>query len=101
MKIKERNLQWLLGGIMGFCAIGWLINAFSPTNKLTQILFFVLFFVSVYAVLVFFLTHKKHAFLLSSGFTIYLVLRALSLRDPLYIFLLVICLLSVEFYLKP
>lgn len=95
----ELRLAWLVIGIVGISAIGWLINSYTPNGYAITGFFFVLFVTA--ATLAFFITNnKRRAFLLSGAVVAFFLLRILKLREPIYLLLLVASLLSLEVYLK-
>src|SRR3989304_8887565 len=96
MRQKPRNVWWLIVGVPGLSALGWLINSYPPTSHVILISFFVFLFISVFYTLLYLLNNVRRATLGALGLVLLLLLRYFQLRHPLYLILLVACLTSLE-----
>lgn len=79
--------------------MAWLINSYIPVFW-SILIFFVLLFASTSSLVLFLLNNLRRALLIGAGICGIFFLRLIELRDPLYIILLVACLVSLELYLK-
>lgn len=95
---RQRNIWHLILGISGLSSLGWFINSFSPNSWQKISFFFFLVFLSSILISQYLLRNLRRAFLVSTGLTVFLILRALDLRSPLYIVLLLACLISLELH---
>lgn len=93
---NTRQAWWLLAGIAGISAIGFLIHTFPPTGIAQIIAFFLLVALTLYFTLRFVVANNRWAILASLGISIFLILRMLQLREPLYLILLAAVLVSLE-----
>lgn len=100
MVSRERNIWHLILGVSGLSALGWFINSFSPTKPLYLTVFFLTVLLSFLFLSLYLLQNVRRSLLLSTGLAIFLLLRLLDLRHPLYVILLFACLLSLELSLR-
>ncbi len=96
MRKKRRNRWLLVLGISGISAMGWYTNSYQPDTTLKIAIFFFLFFGTSFSITHFIFSNVRRAFLLSCFLTIFLLLRLLSLHEPIYIILLLASLASLE-----
>jgi len=99
MRQRRRNIRWFVPGLVGFAMLGWIVLSFPPNSWLIS-LFFLLFFLSSFAVSYSLINNVRRAILINLGLVTIFVLRYLNLREPLYIILLVATLLSLELYFQ-
>lgn len=76
------------------------INVFPPDSLMVLLGFFALLMVTSTALGIYLFPHKRHAILISSGLAVYLVLRLIGLRHPLYTLLLVASVIALEYLWK-
>lgn len=95
-----RNIWYLFLGIWAVSGLAWFVNTFPPTSPTNLIIFFLLVFFSGLFLSQFVLKKFRLSVLLSTGLTIFLLLRLLDLRQPIYPALLFACLLSLELYYR-
>lgn len=95
---SPRRPIFLFFGFIGISVIGWLINTVRPTNISVIILFLFLIFFTTLPLFYFLLNNVRRSVLISTGIAIFLILRYVQLREPYYVLLLVLLLLSFEFF---
>lgn len=93
---KERNLLWLILGISGISILAWFGNTYPPDTMVKIATALLLFFTMISSMSYFLLNNVRHALLLSLGLSIFLILRILQLREPIYPILLLVSVLSLE-----
>lgn len=98
-KQTERNITWLLAGICIVSLLAWITNTYPPAPWSILILF-ILLFAATSSLVLFLLNNVRRAMLIGAGISGIFFLRLIELREPLYIILLVACLVSLELYLK-
>lgn len=97
LHLPERNVTHLFLFLVSASGLGWFINSFPPETLWQFAAFYLLLGSSLFFLFHFILVHTRRAFLISLSTIIFLLLRALNLRHPLYLVFLVICLLSIEY----
>lgn len=97
---RQRKAWWLVLGITGTGGLGWFMNTFSPSSRLTICAFFALFFAASSFLGLYALNNVRRAILLGLGVSAFLLLRYLQLRHPLYVVLLVASLISLEVFFQ-
>lgn len=97
---KSRQIWWLIAGISGICATAATIHTYTPDQFVAVIAFFLLVFVSFYFLMLFLFNTPRRAILVSAGLVIFLILRMLGLREPIYALLLAAALISLELVLQ-
>jgi hypothetical protein len=95
-----RNIVWLIAGISGLSALGWLINTRDPNYLVSLMLFFLLLFITFGSFAMFVTNIVRRAVLIGSGVFVFFLLRLIGLREPLYIILLALSLASLELYFQ-
>lgn len=93
---NTRQAWWLIAGFAGLSGIGFLIHTFPPTTIAAIVAFFILLATTLYFLLRFIVANNRWALLASVGVSVFLVLRMLNLREPLYLILLAAALVSLE-----
>jgi hypothetical protein len=93
---KERNTTVLFIAVVTASMLGWYIHTWTPSSVIAQSGFFVLFFLTIFTLLLYIVNNTRRALLVSVGFTLFLVLRAAGLREWWYVALLTASLLSME-----
>lgn len=96
MRHTPRNPWWLVLGISGISSIAWFVNTYPPDSLMRIASFFLLFFGTSFFLSRFLINNVRRALLLSLGLTVFFLLRLLGLREPIYIVLLFITLISLE-----
>ncbi len=97
---REHNVWHLILGVWGLSALGWFINSYPPTKAQYLIIFFLMVFFSSLFLFLYIFQNARRALLLSIGFAVFLILRLLDLRQPLYPILLLASLISLEVSLR-
>ncbi len=100
MRGTQRNVWWLILGITGLSGLAWFMNTIPPDSMSQIIEFLLIILVTSFVSAQFLLNNVRRAVLVSVGFSIFLVLRYLGLRDPIYLILLVASLISLEMLLS-
>jgi len=95
---KERNINYLIGSIVGLCGLAWFVNGVSPESIVMQVAFYAILSIVTFSLGIYIFTSIKEAFLVSIGSVICLFLRSLNLRHPIYVILLVAVLCSINVY---
>lgn len=96
MTRRPRNQRFFLAGIIGLAATTWFINRFEPTGIRSLILFFLLLFLTSSGLLTYLFNNVRRGALGGIGVVVALLLRLWGLHDPIYLILLIACLISVE-----
>lgn len=96
----QRNITHLLLFLIFMSVLGWFINSFPPETLWQFAAFYLLFGCALFFLFQFILVNARRAFLFSFSILVFLFLRALNLRHPLYLVLLVICQISIEYSLS-
>lgn len=96
----QHNVIWIIVGICSLSGLGWLINTLDPNYLQSLILFFTILFVTVFSITMFITNIVRRSVLLGSGVFVFFLLRFLGLREPVYIILLALSLVSLELYLQ-
>lgn len=96
---NPRNIWWLIVAICGICVLAWFVNTYPPHSWQLFIVFFTLVFITSLFLLLYLINNVRRSILLSSGLSIFLLLRLLNLRELIYPLLLVASLLSLELLL--
>jgi|GEM_PF-722723 len=96
----QRNPFILFTGLTGLIGIAAYVNIVSPDSLIALAGFFLLFIIAATSLLLYILQHTRHALLISAGTTIYLILRLLGLRQPLYAVLLLASIIALEYLWK-
>lgn len=86
----------LIAALTVFGALAFVTNSFPPASESLIGLVFVLSFVSCALLFTFLLNNMRQGVLLGGGVVVFLLLRLLGLRSPLYGALLVVVLASLE-----
>lgn len=97
---KERNVWWLIAGVSGISLLAWFINTYNPDTYIRHAEFFLLLFFSVTSLSIFVIGSMRRAVFVGIGLIIFLLLRLIGLREPLYPILLTVSLVSLELYLN-
>lgn len=97
---RERNPLYLFLGASGLIGLSAYINAFPPDFPLTLAGFFLLLATSVGLIGAYIFRRTRHAALLAVGASLYLALRYLGLRQPIYVILLIASILAIEYLWK-
>lgn len=97
---KQRNPFMLFTGLTGLIGLSAYVNIVPPDSFMSLTGFFLLFIIAVTALLFYVMQHMRHAMLISAGMTIYLILRLLGLRQPLYAVLLLASIIALEYLWK-
>lgn len=100
MRRKNRNPLYLIVGVFGVSTLAWFINAYPPDKPFRIVIFLGLIGFSSTFLSLFLFKNVRRAILLSSGLTVFLLLRYLGLREPLYLILLLASLVSLELSLR-
>ncbi len=95
-----RNPLILFFGITCLIALSAYVNVISPDSLVTIIGFFLLLGLSIGFLGFYALRKRRHALLLSFGVCLYLVLRFVGLKHPLYAVLLVASVIALEYLWK-
>lgn len=93
---RRRDIRWLLVGISGLSALGWLINSQNPENPVALILFFLILFVTFFSLTQILTNIVRRSLLVGGGVVGFMLLRLIGLREPWYALLLVAALVSLE-----
>lgn len=93
---NTRQAWWLIAGIAGISSVGFLIHTFPPTGIAQIAAFFLLVALTLYFTFRFIVANRRWAILASLGISVFLLLRLLQLREPLYLILLAAVLVSLE-----
>ncbi len=96
MRRRRRNIGSLAFGLVGFAVLGWFIITFEPTSWQKIAVFFFILFLSSIFVSQYLLKNTRRALLISVGLTVFLLLRLLNLREPIYLILLITTIASLE-----
>lgn len=96
----SRNPLLLFWGLTGFFLLAAYINVFVPNALPPLILFFLILYLSLYLVTFYLIPHTRHALLITTGVVLYLGLRFLELRQPVYVLLLIASLVALEYLWK-
>jgi len=97
-KIKHihHNATYLLVSIAGVSLLAWFMHTVTP-NIYIIILFITLIVLVVWSFVMFCISSLRWAFTISAWVGVFVLLRTLHLREPLYILLFtVICILFIE-----
>lgn len=94
---KERNPLLLFFGITGIIVLTAYINIVSPATIIHIAGFFLLLFLSLVLLSKYTFLNMRHAVLLAGGISLYLLLRYLGLRHPLYAVLLLASVIALEY----
>ena len=95
---QKRKLGWLILGLTGLASLAFWVYFFSPDKLLTLIVFYLLVGLSSFFLVLFILNHRRRAVLISSGLVLFLFMRQLELRQPVYLLLILATLVSLELY---
>jgi hypothetical protein len=98
MRKPNRNIWWLFTGFLCISALGWFGNTFTPGNMLALSVFLLLIFLTLFFFLLYPFNNVRRSFLVSLGVVVFLFLRYINLRYPVYPLLLVLTLFSVDHY---
>ncbi len=93
---KERNPWWLIFGISGISILAWFVNTYPPDTIAQIATALLLFFTMISSLSYFLLNNVRRALLLSLGLSVFILLRILQLREPIYPVLLLTSVLSLE-----
>ncbi len=96
MTTSPRNSFWLIVGIAGLSFLGWLMTTSEPHGVPSLILFLSVVSGTSFSLSLFVVNNTRRAVLISTGITVYFVLRYIGLRHIIYPILLVASLLSLE-----
>ncbi|MCL4200281.1 hypothetical protein KJZ67_02990 [Patescibacteria group bacterium] len=94
---KTRNPLLLFAGLTGIIVLSAYINILSPDSPFALAGFFVLVTFSIGTLCAYLLQNTRRATLIASSISVYLILRLLGLRHPLYALLLVASIVALEF----
>ena len=95
---QKRKLGWLILGLTGLASLAFWVYFFSPDKLLTLIVFYLLVGLSSFFLVLFILNHRRRAVLISCGLVLFLFMRQLELRQPIYLLLILATLVSLELY---
>lgn len=94
---KTRNPLLLFAGLTGIIVLSAYINILPPDSPFALVGFFVLVAFSIGTLCAYLLRSTRHALFIAGGVSVYLILRLLGLRHPLYALLLVASIVALEF----
>ncbi|MEK7533019.1 MAG: hypothetical protein AAB542_01165 [Patescibacteria group bacterium] len=94
---KARNPLTLFIGVTTLIVTAAYINVFPPDSLMVLLGFFALLMISSTTLGIYLFPHTRHAILISSGLAVYLMLRLIGLRHPLYTLLLVASIAALEY----
>src|SRR3989344_9441651 len=97
---KERNPLLLFLGITGIIGLSAYVNIVTPDSLFAIVGFFLLLGASLGLLGLYAFRRKRHAILLAVGMTLYLALRYLGLKHPLYAILLTASVIALEYLWK-
>lgn len=101
MKARQpRNSWWLFLSMVSFSGLAWLVNTYPPQQLAHRIIFFLIVFLSVFFLFLYLLKRFRWALLIGVGAVTFLWLRLITLREPLYVALLIASLLSLELFFR-
>lgn len=83
-------------GVCGLSGLGWLINTQDPDYLVPLGTFFLILFITAYSFGYFLTNIVRRSVLIGGGVFVFFLLRYLGLREPIYLILMIICLLSLE-----
>jgi hypothetical protein len=90
---------WVLG-TSGFCLLAYIVNSISPKQGTVILLVLFLLVATMGSFLLSCIKNVRRVLLATSGVGVLLTLRLLGLTSPLYIILLIVLLISLEYALK-
>jgi len=93
----ERNILHLFLFLIFTSALGWFINSYPPQVLWQYLVFYLFIGLGTLFLFLFIFPHTRRAVLGSVGVITILILRSFNLRHPLYLFLLIACLISIEY----
>jgi len=94
---QERNFLHLFLFLVFASTLGWYINSYPPELLWQFGVFYLLFGIAILSLTHFILCNIRRSILITTGIILFLILRSFNLRHPLYVFLLLACLVSVEY----
>jgi hypothetical protein len=97
---SQHNVIWLIIGICNISALGWLVNFMDPNYLVSLIMFFIFLFLTVFSITMFITNIVRRSLIVGSGVFVFFLLRFIGLREPLYIILLALSLISLELYFQ-
>ena len=96
MKKQSGNIVWLINAVLGIGALGLIVNTANPSNSVSVILFICTVVIILYSLSYYLPMVVYRSFLVSGGIGGLLLLRYIGLREPVYVLLLICCLISLE-----
>lgn len=97
---KERDPLALFIGLSGLIATAAYVNIIAPDSLVSLLGFFVILGVASTSLGIYLFRHTRHAWLVSGGIVLYLILRLIGLKQPLYAVLLIASIIALEFLWK-
>lgn len=97
---KERNPALLFIGLSLLIITAAYINVTPPASLISLIGFFLLLSIVSTTLGFYLFHHMRHAVILSVGIIIWLILRLIGLRHPLYTVLLIASIIALEYLWK-
>jgi hypothetical protein len=95
-----RNPVLLILGVSGFVVLSAFINIFAPEGLWQIGLFVCVFSVSSGVILQYIFRRTQQSVILGFAIAIFLILRLFGLRNPLYLILLLACVLALELTMR-
>lgn len=99
-KNHSRNPTTLFLGITGSIALAAYINITPPDTGVSLLGFFILLITTLLLLGMYFIGSLRHTIVLTFSVTLYLILRYIGLRHPLYPILLVASVIALEYVWK-
>lgn len=96
----QRNPVLLILGVSGFVALSAFINIFPPEGLWQIALFVGIFSVSFGLMLQYIFRRTQQSIIAGFTISIFLILRLFGLRNPLYLILLLACVLALELTMR-
>lgn len=96
MHAVDRDFRWALVGVSGISILGYFIHSFTPDTPLLISLFFAIIAMTTFGWMFFIIPVKRVAILTTIFVFLFLFLRLINLRHPLYVVLLAVFFISLE-----
>jgi hypothetical protein len=97
---RTLNIRWIYAAFVLISIFGWYVNVFAPDSGIKIIIFFSIIFAIIFSTALFLLNNVRRGVLCGIGAVIFLLLRILGLRDPIYPVFLIAALISLDWYLR-
>lgn len=95
--VQRFSIGYLFGFITALSVIGFLLNTVPPTDWTVVVLGIAALSSAVFFLVTYLTGYLRRAALVSAAIGVWLLLRAIQLRDAFYPILLVLLLLSIEY----